>query len=145
MRSRRFLHANRLAPHSGPLLWLALRAARRTCPAMSGPARQRKSPVRWGLSGPLAPLRRAPVRDRKPPLTRRRQRIQPQPESGGEIEAHAPPLTHDGLRQRWKRHDEKISNATSTTLKAPNAITPRSNKRVKLIMVSPDTRLPGGM
>src|SRR3954471_20937957 len=111
---------------------------------MSRPAGQRKSPVRWGLSGPLAPLRRAPVRDRKPPLTRRRQRIQPQPESGGEIEAHAPPLTHDGLRQRWKRHDEKISNATSTTLKAPNAITPRSNKRVKLIMVSPDTRLPGG-
>ncbi|MET4331384.1 hypothetical protein ABIB80_007244 [Bradyrhizobium sp. i1.15.2] len=40
------------------------------------------------LSGPSAPLRRAPIWDRKPPRTRRRQRMQPEPESEGKIEAH---------------------------------------------------------
>ena len=46
------------------------------------------------LSGPLAPLRRAPVRDRQPSQTRRRQRIQPKPESDGEIEAQTAPRMH---------------------------------------------------
>jgi hypothetical protein len=41
--------------------------------------------------------------------------------------------------------NDKISSATSTRLNVPNASTATSKTRVKLIIVSPDTRQPGKM
>ena len=48
----------------------------------------------------------------------------------------------DGPRAPQK---ERISIPTSTTLNVPNASTAMSKTRVKLIMVSPNTRQPGSM